>query len=178
MASATSEAPITDSVAKINGEVAVGEDLNFQRRWWQFEHVVWWIFIIVIGLDLAGAFGRGPLANATRSSSDHSVETTYERVQRSGTPSIMSVTVNAAGEPGHVELEVSDSALSGLGLQRVIPAPETTTIRNGGVTYRFPSGSLPATVRFEFQPVSAGVYHLILGAPGKAAIRATIAVMP
>jgi len=28
---------IDDSVAKVDDEVAGGEDLDFQRRWWKFE---------------------------------------------------------------------------------------------------------------------------------------------
>jgi len=52
------ETPMTDSVAKIDHELAVGEDLNFQRRWWRFERIAWIIFVLIIVLDLAGAFGR------------------------------------------------------------------------------------------------------------------------
>ncbi len=53
--------PVEDSVAKVNDEIAVGEDLNFQRRWWRFENAAWMFFGLIILLDLAGLFGRGPL---------------------------------------------------------------------------------------------------------------------
>ena len=59
---------MTDSVAKINEELAVGEDLGFQRRWWRFERGVWIFFVVVIILDVAGLFGRGPLAYASANS--------------------------------------------------------------------------------------------------------------
>ena len=36
--------PIADSVAKVDGEVAVGEDLEFQRKWWKFERATWIFF--------------------------------------------------------------------------------------------------------------------------------------
>src|ERR1700679_3032394 len=54
--------PIDDSVAKVDGEVAVGEDLEFQRKWWKFERAVWLVFTLILVLTLAGAFGRGPRA--------------------------------------------------------------------------------------------------------------------
>jgi hypothetical protein len=179
MAKVPVQQPVTDSVAKINEELAVGEDLKFQRRWWRFERGIWLLFVVLIILDVAGVFGRGPIAQAAAHSTSHSIEATYERIERTGTPSMMSVKVNRTeGNGTAVELFLSDSAVSGLGLQRVIPAPETTTVGNGGLTYRFPSGTLPADVRFEFQPVGAGVYHVALGTPGEAPIQLTVAVVP
>jgi hypothetical protein len=175
------EKPVTDSVAKINHELAVGEDLDFQRRWWRFERAVWIVFIAVIVLDLGGAFGRGPLANAAAASADHVFETTYERIERSGTPSMMTVKINEAAPPAdshEVELFMSDSAVSDLGLQRVIPAPESTTVGDGGLTYRFPAGSLPATLRFEFQPLHSGLHHLAMRVPGQPLLQMTVAVVP
>ena len=59
---------VADSVPKINNEVAVGEDLNFQRRWWKFEGVMWWLIAGMLLLNFAGAFGRGPLAHVRISS--------------------------------------------------------------------------------------------------------------
>jgi hypothetical protein len=49
MSGAAFEKPVTDPVAKINKELAVGEDLAFQRRWWRFEGVVWAIFVAASG---------------------------------------------------------------------------------------------------------------------------------
>jgi len=169
--------PVTDSVAKINHELAVGEDLVFQRKWWRFERAIWVLFILIIALDCMGAFGRGPLANARIESTDHAVEADYERIERTGTPSMMTVKVRETA-PDPIELFVSDSAVSGLGLRRVIPAPETTTVGSGGFTYRFAIASLPAVVRFEFEPVGAGVYHITVGRPGEALMHMTVAVVP
>lgn len=179
MAGHVMETPVTDSVAKINEELAVGEDLSFQRRWWRFERVMWLIFVLVLILDLAGALGRGPLANAAASSRDHAIEAQYERIERAGTPSMMTVKIKdqPTSQP-FIELFISDSAVSGLGLQRVIPAPQTTTLGDGGLTYRFPRESLPAIVRFEFRPVAAGWYHLAVAADGQAPIHVSVAVLP
>jgi hypothetical protein len=58
--------PVEDSIAKVNDEVAVGEDLDFQRKWWRFENAAWVVFTLIIILDLSGLFGRGPIASAER----------------------------------------------------------------------------------------------------------------
>ena len=60
MATKTLTKPVQDSVAKVNDEVAVGEDLEFQRKWWRFENAAWVFFTLIIILDLCGLFGRGP----------------------------------------------------------------------------------------------------------------------
>jgi hypothetical protein len=56
MATKTFTKPVQDSVAKVNDEVAVGEDLDFQRKWWRFENAAWVFFTLIIILDLGGLF--------------------------------------------------------------------------------------------------------------------------
>ncbi len=171
--------PIGDSVAKINDEVAVGEDLRFQRRWWRFEHIVWKFFVLVIALDMAGLFGRGPLAEADMRSADGSFNVHYERIERTGTPSMLIVTLQrAAFVNGVATLYVNDSVVGDLGAQRVIPQPATTLIGDGGLTYTFPGRAPPADVRIELQPAGPGRFPIAIGVPGHAALSANVWVMP
>jgi hypothetical protein len=83
--------PVENSVARVNDEVAVGENLDFQRKWWRFENVAWAIFTLIVFLDLSGLFGRGPLAKAERRTTDGTIEMKYERIERTGSPSIMTI---------------------------------------------------------------------------------------
>ena len=66
MATKSFSQPVEESVSKVNDEVEVGEDLDFQRKWWRFENFAWVIFSLIIVLDLCGVFGRGPVAKAER----------------------------------------------------------------------------------------------------------------
>jgi hypothetical protein len=77
MVSGPSTKPVEDSVAKVNDEIAVGEDLEFQRKWWRFEKIAWIFFALIIVLDLAGLFGRGPLARARRHAADATIDVRY-----------------------------------------------------------------------------------------------------
>ena len=180
MTQAAAKKPVGDSVAKVNAEVAVGEDLGFQRSWWRFERIVWACFMMIIALDLAGAFGRGPLAHARISSADHSLSVRYERIQRTGTPSIMSISMDAgAVRDGEATLFVSDKLVSALGSQRIIPQPATTRIGNGGLTYTFPVTHPPSTVRIELEPPGPGRFPFEISAGGQSAsVTADVWVVP
>ena len=79
--------PVLDSVPRVADEVAVGEDLNFQRKWWTFERIIWSFFVLILICDLLGVFGRGWLAKGKLSTPDHALTLDYERVERSATAS-------------------------------------------------------------------------------------------
>ena len=171
--------PVTDSVAKVDNEVAVGEDLQFQEKWWRFERAAWIFFVLVILLDLAGLFGRGPLSKATKASADGTIDVHYERIARSGTPNIMWIAFGPqAIADGKVRLFVSNSIVEGLGNQRVVPSPESTVIGQGGLTYTFPASIQPATIEFALQPSGPGIYPFKIQVVGAAPVQEKIVVVP
>ena len=160
MATETPTRPVEDTVAKVANEVAVGEDLEFQRRWWKFERATWIFFTVIVLLDLAGAFGRGPLANARKRTPDGALDMQYERVERFSTPSILTLHFSPeAVRDGNIRLWVSDAVIKSLGNQRIIPQPSLSETTDGGILYSFPSGAHPNSVEFALQPASAGVSH-------------------
>lgn len=171
------EKPVEDSVPKINDEVAVGEDLDFQRRWWKFESAMWWIISAVLCLNFAGVFGRGLLAHAEIS--NQSMDVKYERVERTGTPAILKVQFKGAAQAdGRVRLHVSESIVEELGAQRVIPSPLESAIGDGGLTYTFPAEEAPGAVEFALQPPRPGIYRFTISTAGAPALSARVVVMP
>ena len=74
MVTKPSTTPVTQSAPRVNDEIEVGEDLEFQRKWWRFENLAWILFTLVIVLDIAGLFGRGPIAKAERRSADGAID--------------------------------------------------------------------------------------------------------
>ncbi len=169
--------PVEDSVPRVKDEVAVGEDLDFQRRWWKFESAMWWFIAVILILNFAGIFGRGPLAHAVLSNTAMIVR--YERVERTGTPSILDVQFQpeVLGR-GPVKLYVSQSVVEELGAQRVIPSPSDTMIGRGGLTYTFSAREAPAAVQFALQPAKPGIFYFKLEVPGYAPVSARVVVMP
>jgi hypothetical protein len=177
--SVSDDTPVKDSVARVNQEVAVGEDLEFQRAWWRFERGIWIFFVLIIIADLAGAFGRGPLAHASMRAPGDSMNVQYERVERTGTPSMMTVTLGAgAVHDGVARLFISDSVVSGLGAQRIVPQPSSTVIGKDGLTYSFPMSSFGGVIRLELQPSSAGHYTFSTGTPGLPPLTGNVIVVP
>jgi hypothetical protein len=171
--------PVQDSVAKVNDEVAVGEDLDFQRKWWRFENAAWVFFTLIIILDLCGLFGRGPIAKAERRTADGTVDVKYERIERTDSPSILSISFGqSAIQNGKIRLYVSNSLVKPLGTQRVIPAPQETILGDGGLTYTFPATRPPANVDLALQPSGPGIYDFILGVVGADQVHARIVVVP
>jgi hypothetical protein len=171
--------PVKDSVAKVNNEIEVGENLDFQRKWWRLENVVWIFFSLVIVLDLAGLFGRGPIAKAERRSADGTIDVKYERIERTDSPSILSINFGpSAIQDGKIHLYVSESLVKGLGTQRVVPAPLETSIGNGGLTYIFPASTLPASVDLALEPEGPGLYDFTVGIHGAAPVHAKVFVVP
>jgi hypothetical protein len=179
MATKTLTKPVEDSVAKVNDEVAVGEDLEFQRKWWRFENAAWIIFTLIIILDLCGLFGRGPLAKAERRAADGAIDVKYERIERTDSPSIMSIQFGpSAIREGKIRLYVSDSLVKPLGTQRVIPAPESTLIGDGGLTYTFPASKPPASVDLALQPSGPGIFDFTVGVASGEPVHGRVVVVP
>jgi hypothetical protein len=178
MAQAVTE-PVGDSVPKINNEIAVGSDLEFQRKWWKFEKFVWAFFTLLLILNVCGFFGRGPFAKAHRITHDGSLEVSYERLERYGTPSVLRIQFSpVAIRNGKVQLWVSESLVKALGNQRVSPEPDTSAIGHGGILYTFAATTLPATVQFSLQPATVGSTRVAFQVPGFERFSADIFVFP
>lgn len=179
MSSAPKKVPVTDSVSKVNNEIAVGEDLEFQRKWWRFERVVWTVFTAIIVLDLLGAFGRGYLANSTMRATDGTMDVKYEHIERFSTPSMLRIQFGpAAVHDGKIQLYVSQSIVSKLGNRRVIPQPASSVAKQNGILYTFPASAKGASAAFALQPTRPGVFHIALQVPGGEKLRSRIFVVP
>jgi hypothetical protein len=180
MVTETFSKQVKDSaVAKVNDEIQVGENLDFQRKWWRFEKIIWIFFTLVILLDIAGLFGRGPIAKAERRSADGTIDVKYERIERTDSPSVLTINFGSAAiQDGKIQLYVSESLVKELGTQRVVPSPLITQIGNGGLTYTFSASKTPASVDLALQPAGPGIYEFTIGVVGAAPVHAKVFVVP
>jgi hypothetical protein len=128
---------------------------------------------------LSGLFGRGPLAKAERRTTDGTIEVKYERIERTESPSIMTIQFGqSAIHNGKIRLYVSNSLLKPLGTQRVIPAPQDTIIGDDGLTYTFPASRPPASVDLALQPTTPGVFDFTVGVVGAEQVHGKVGVVP
>ena len=171
--------PVGDSVPKVNNELAVGSDLEFQRRWWRWENRIWILFAAIVVADLLGCFGRGPLAKAHARTNDGTMDISYERIERFSTPSILTVKFGPnARRDGAVRLWASDSLVQDLGNRRVVPQPDTSTLDGNGILYTFKSTLHPNAIQFALEPSTPGIHSLKLRVEGAEEFDTKIYVMP
>lgn len=172
--------PVEDSVPKVGEDanaVAVGENLDFQRKWWRFERVVWGMFLVILACDVLGLLGRGWLAKATAQTTGLTLD--YERVVRAGTPSVMTLTFgDEAIHEGKIRVYVSDSMVRPLGAQRVSPQPAVSAVGNEGITYTFDATRGPAVVQIALEPSFPGVHAFKVQSEGDAVIERDVVVLP
>lgn len=181
MATPMRTSPVEDSVPRVGNELAVGEDLVFQQKWWRFERAVWIAFVVLVLLDLAGVFGRGPVANKHIATPDKAMDVRYERVERFRTPSIITIHFSpGAVHNGKIVLWVSDSIIKELGNQRVVPQPAESSLDAGGIRYTFTASQQPNSAEFALEPSSPGLYEFTLRLPElpQDELHAKVAVMP
>jgi hypothetical protein len=171
--------PVEDSVPKVAGDVSVGEDLEFQRKWWKFENFIWFFFLLILVCDVLGLFGRGWLAKAHAETPDHALTLDYERIERAGTPSVMTLNFNSAAiHDGKIQFFISDSIVKPLGAQRISPQPRISAVGDGGITYTFDATQAPATIQIALEPSFPGAHSFRLQLPGEAPIDAKVIVLP
>ena len=178
MAAASQTKPVEDSISRVD-DIAVGSDLEFQRKWWRFTHVMWIVFAGIVIADLLGCFGRGPLANAHLRTKDGTMDLKYERIERFSTPSILRIQFGPnAIHDGKIQLWVGESLVKSLGNQRVVPQPTSSVIGQDGILYTFSATTIPASVEFALEPTAAGIYDLRMQVPGSEELKTRIFVMP
>jgi hypothetical protein len=153
--------------------------MDFQHRWWCFERVAWYVLAIVLIADALGFFGQGWFARAQRSASDGTIHLRYDRIERAGASSEMTVEFGPAAVRNHqVALFSSQNIVKELGAQRIIPEPNTSQVGPGGITYTFPATGSPATISIALEPIRPGIRRIEVGVPGSQPVRATIVVLP
>ena len=152
------------SVDRVHDEIAVGTNMEFERKWWRLERTAWTVMVILLIAGFVGLFGRGPLATANAQSSDGALTMRYEHFERYRTPAKIAVTLKGAGVRNHAALLwVSDSLLKQLGNQRVSPQPAVSELGGDHTLYAFPVHDDQARVEFTLEPERPGVFDVVVG---------------
>ena len=103
----------------------------------------------------------------------------YDRIARYETPSTLRIRFTpAAVRHGQIKLWVSDSLVTELGTQRVIPQPTTSTLDHGGILYTFPAARVPDSIEFALEPKQPGIFRFGLRFSGSDLLSAKALVMP
>ena len=139
------------------GDVEVGFNEDWERRWWRIERGGWMVLALFVLLGMSGVFGRGPLSKATAGEAGGPLRVEYERMARNHTPTVITAYLRPMGA-GEQTVWLSRDLLDGMPISRVVPQPASASATADGQLYAFrlPAGSDSAKVEFYVEPGRVG----------------------
>ena len=164
----------------VNGELEVGFDQAFERRWLFAERLGRIIMLLIVGVAIAGLLGRGPYSHESEKNSDGSLTVDFEPVARSQTGTQVSFHIDNPTASPTLDLFIGSTAVEPMGLQRILPQPLNTQAVEGGLklTIAIPPGAHDAVVRLMLAPLGMGPNELRARLEGHPLLRWTQFVVP
>lgn len=119
-----------------DNELDNSEDLAFQRRWWIVERTGWLVMFLVVVAGAAGLLGRSPASRAEVT--DGSASLKYERLARLHAPSDLALHVlQSPTASRELSISLSREYCRDVRVVDITPTPESSTINDAELTYRF-----------------------------------------
>lgn len=167
-----------EGASPVNDEVEVGFSEDFERCWNRVEQAGRLVMALFLLAAAAGLFGRGPYSHRTLGSTQGGLTVDYEPVLRYGTAS--QITIHVLHPGGRtLRLFLGSDLVESLGLQRALPPPVGTELRDDGSIYRYELESPDAAVvRLALQPSLAGIAHLVVRLDDSEEVRWSQLVLP
>lgn len=138
-----------------------GEDIAYQRREWIAQRIGWFVMTLLVVAALLGLLGSmGPLASAHSEASDGSIGVSYMRLERHHAPARLVVEVapeSAINE--EVRLWIDAEYVKTLGLQSIVPEPDSVELGAERITYVFPVGEGDGPMEITFQYEHEGFWR-------------------
>jgi hypothetical protein len=166
---------------RVDGELDVGEDIDFERRWWRFERAAHVVQGLLLVAGLAGVFGRGPVSETDAPSDGQRLRVHYERVARFRTPTILDVTIEKpALADSTARIWISQKYLDAVPVSRTMPQPREVILAAHGQIYVFPVAHAAdsAQLRFYLEPGRIGSQQGAIGTAGTRPVAFSQIVLP
>ncbi len=148
---------------RVNDELEVGYDQEFERRWNIAQNVGLVAMVLFLLVCLSGLLGRGPFSHRTANAPDGSLHVDFEPAAREGTPTQVTLRLANPGDaPMPVSVFVSGKMAEPMGLDRTVPDTEATMVGSKGLVLRFVVAprQADAKIRLDAMPASAGIVRL------------------
>ncbi|MEA2510189.1 MAG: hypothetical protein QOG21_2271 [Actinomycetota bacterium] len=136
----------------------IGQDLDFQRKEWRVQRIVWLFVVAILVAAVIGLIGPGPLSSTSAGPAGFRVH--YLRFARWQAPQSLVVSVGSQ-RSGTLQLSFNRSFLDSMAVQQVTPQPAGVKVSATGFLFTFDatSGTVPADITFDLQPNSMGTLH-------------------
>lgn len=148
------------------------EDLQFQKKEWVFQRVVWMIMLVIVVLAIIGVFGNGPIARAEAGGTQEILHIKYDRIvrERSRTETLVTINLNRSEvlrQTGDtlIHLWISQDLVHSMGLTTTTPYPVRTSLNDTAIVFSFitPYDSRSIKILFDWKPVDIGMQHGYIG---------------
>jgi len=167
----------------MNDKVAItGDDIEFERREWVVQRIAWVVMALIVVAALLGLLGtNGPFALATLSTPDDALEVEYVRIDHHN--GLSEIKANVAPEmvqDGEVRLWFDSEYVHNLGVESVLPEPESVEAGSERVTYVFAVSDSdgPLQVTFTYEHEGYWWQHGRLGVEGGGDVELRQFVLP
>jgi hypothetical protein len=151
----------------VHPSIEIDQDLDHARALWRVQRVGWIVIALIIIAGAAGAFGDGPLAHASVSSSGLVVR--YDRLARHGAPTTIDVEVPPAMRRGDtLRFWIDRRYADGVKIESVTPEPARSETQSDSLwfTVMAPQSTSPARVNIVLRPQDFGSRSGRLGVHG------------
>ncbi|MCI0747666.1 MAG: hypothetical protein L0Y58_19855 [Verrucomicrobia subdivision 3 bacterium] len=141
------------------GELEVGQDLKFERRWWKFERTGWILLALVLLFAILGYLGPGPLTKHVAGTRGGPLWLEYHRYERYHAPVDLRVHIGAVAARGkELQLWIDREYVDAVSMEDVEPQPESVELKNERFVYTFKVSETPRTAKilFQFKPNKFG----------------------
>src|SRR5687767_1206363 len=132
------------------GDLDVGQDLKFEKRWWVIERSGWAVIALLLFAALLGFLGPGPLTKKTAGTRGGALWLEYHKFERYQAP--VDLRVQLAPEPAKdtVRLWIDRSYIEAVQIESVEPQPESVEMAGNRFVYTFKTGALSEAAKILF----------------------------
>jgi hypothetical protein len=148
--------------------IELEEDFHFERRDWKAQRIGWVIMILVVIAAMLGLTGRGPLSSRKAADSSGKIKLEYEKFLHYNSPAQIHVQLTGSEQEEKIMLVLERDFVRDIGLEQIVPEPETQVLSNGHMTYTFSKteAAEPVLVTLHINPRAYGNKKSVIQTPG------------
>ena len=141
------------------GDLEIDYSERFERWTRRITRVASLVGVLLVIAAILGLFGEGPLAHATASSRDGSLQVDYDRFIR--TESSTSFQVSLARGSGQTNIAISRSFLQAASINSISPNPQSETVLPDRVLFTVQQRA-PAQIQITITPSKIGAHRVTI----------------
>ncbi|WP_288437574.1 hypothetical protein [uncultured Pseudomonas sp.] len=160
---------------RVEKPLPIREEPGLQRWIWRCERLGWVLLGLFVALALAGLFASGgPWATATRVSADGQLSVEYERFQRRGAPTTLTLEL----APGLDRIGLDERLVADWTVEALYPQPLRMTSSDGVLWLDLAPGTGSSRLHLALRPDRLGTVDWRILRPGQPPLALSAFIYP